>query len=77
MNLHDLLVIVSCLAVIPLTGRFSENIRDRMGVWSFLVMLPVPLLGIYAVYRKSPAFLPIVLAIFLMMLACNYVSRKE
>lgn len=77
MNFHDLLVIVSCVAVIPLTGRFSESIRARLGIWSFLVMLPVPLLAIYAVYRRSPAFLPIVLAIFLMLLACNYVSRKE
>lgn len=76
MSIVHLLVLLICLTIIALNGKFGENLRNFVGLWRFAVSIPLSIFTIYLVYRDTPLLLPITIIILLMMLSVNYLKYK-
>lgn len=76
MSVSHLLTLLFCLSVIGLNGKFGKNLREFIGIWRFVLSVPLSVFSIYLVYKDTPLLLPITVVILLMLLSVNYLKYK-
>ncbi|AKP67781.1 hypothetical protein [Companilactobacillus ginsenosidimutans] len=76
MSIFHFIIVLSCLLIISLNGRFGSNLRIAVGMWRFVISLPLAALSIYLIYTETPMLLPMTIVILLMLLTTNYLKYK-